>query len=334
MARLIWLLILLLGVGAAQADTLSEIREAGEVRCGVTPQAPGFAISDGAGTWRGMDADFCRAVAAAVFGDAAKVSFTAVSAAEGPAALRSGKIDVLARGAWTFRGEASTGVRVVGALFYDAYGFMVPRRLGVTSALELSGAEICVHDNGVTSLVVADYFHRRNMPHTIVDFDTADAAVQAYDAGRCDAYGGTLHALAAHSTALSDPDAHIQLSDQIAVEPRGPAVRAGDVGWAAIVRWTLFALINAEALGLTSVTVADAGPDSSELVQRFLALRDETSERFGLKAGWARDVVAAVGNYGEIYARNLGAASETGLVERGVNRLWREGGLMTAPPLR
>jgi len=333
MARFIWLLILVLDAGAAQAGTLSNVREAGEIRCGLTPQTPGFAISDGAGTWRGMDADFCRAVAAAVFGDAAKVAFTAVSEAQGPAALRSGQIDVLARESWTFRDEAGTGVRVVGALFYDAYGFMVPRQLGVTSALELSGAEICVHDNGVASLVVSDYFHRRNMPHTIVNFETADAAVQAYDAGRCDAYGGTLRALAAHATALSDPDAHIQLSDEIAVEPRGPAVRAGDGDWASIVRWTLFALINAEALGLTSVTVADAGEDSSALVQRFLALEEETGDRFGLTTGWARDVVASVGNYGEIYARNLGAASETGL-ERGVNRLWRDGGLMTAPPLR
>jgi len=333
MARLIWLLILVLGAGAAQAGTLSEIREAGEVRCGVTPQAPGFAISDGAGTWRGMDADFCRAVAAAVFGDAAKVAFTAVSAAKGAAALRSGQVDVLARESWTFRDEASTGVRVVGALFHDAYGFMVPRRLGVTSALELSGAEVCVHDKGTASLVVADYFHRRNMPHTVVRFDTADAAVQAYDAGRCDAYGGTMRTLAAHSTALSDADAHIQLSDEIAVEPRGPAVRAGDDDWAAIVRWTLFALINAEALGLTSVTVTDAGADSSMLVQRFVDLQEGSVDRFGLSAGWARNVVTAVGNYGEIYARNLGTASETGL-ERGVNRLWRDGGLMTAPPLR
>jgi len=334
-ARLAWLVMtLVLGVGGAQAQTLDRVRENGVVTCGVAPDKPGFSASDGAGGWSGLYTDFCRAIAAAVFADPAKVSFIPVSGKEGFAALRAGRIDVLAdHTTWTLARDAGDGARFAGALYYEGQGLMVPRRLGVTTVLELSGAEICVAEGSAAAMHVADYFRRQDMPHTLVTFGGAGDALHAYEAGRCDAFGGDLAELQSRRGQLARPEAHLILSDIVGVEPAGPAVRRDDPQWTGIVRWTLFALIGAEELQLTSESIADAATASSPLVGRFAGIDGALGERLGLDNAWAYNIVRMVGNYRELFARNLGEDSALDR-DRRLNRLWRDGGMLSAPPLR
>jgi len=334
-ARLAWLVMtLVLGVGAAQAGTLERVRDAGAIKCGVSPEAPGFSVPDGAGEWAGLYPGFCRAVAAAVFADPAKVAFVPVSRGAGFAALRARKIDILADyTAWTLSSDVGQNVRFVGALYHEGHGLMVPRRLGVATALELSGADVCVAKDSSTAMHVADFFRRNAMPYELVTFAAQDEALQAYDAGRCDVYAGRLARLAMHRDGLSSPDEHIVLGDVVGVEPVGPVVRQGDPRWADIVRWTLFAMIGAEALQLTSDTIDDAAASPSPLVRRFAGLDGRLGKRLGLAPNWAANVVRLVGNYGELFNRTVGEDGPLGH-ERRLNRLWRDGGLLSAPFVR
>jgi len=335
MARVALLAVLLvLSIGAAQAATLDQVREKGFIQCGVSQGLPGFSSADDTGAWTGIDTDFCRAVAAAVFADPAKVKFTPLSAKERFTALQSGEVDILARNTtWTFSRDTDAGLRFVGVLYYDGQGFMVRRQLGVTSALELSGAEICTNTGTTTELNVADYFRLHNMPYTLVAFEKSDEAVQAYDAGRCDVYTSDMSGLTAQKAKLTTPSEHMLLPEVISKEPLGPAVRQGDPQWINIVRWTLFALIAAEELGLTSENVDDALDSQSPTVRRLLGVDGNLGGKIGLEEKWAYNAIKMVGNYGELFARNLGVDSALAL-ERGLNRLWTDGGLLYAPPIR
>ena len=324
----------LLSVAAAQAATLDQVREKGFIQCGVSQGLPGFSTADDTGEWTGIDTDFCRAVAAAVFGDPAKVKFTPLSAKERFTALQSGEVDILARNTtWTFSRDTDAGLRFVGVLYYDGQGFMARRKLGVTSALELSGAEICTNTGTTTELNVADYFRQHNMPYTIVAFEKSDEAVQAYDAGRCDVYTSDMSGLNAQKAKLTNPSEHMLLPEVISKEPLGPAVRQGDPQWINVVRWTLFALIGAEELGLTSDNIDDALTSDSPAVRRFVGVDGNLGGKIGLDRKWAYNAVKLVGNYGELFARNLGTDSPLQL-ERSLNRLWTQGGLLYAPPIR
>lgn len=324
----------LMSVAAAQAATLDQVREKGFIQCGVSQGLPGFSTADDTGEWTGIDTDFCRAVAAAVFGDPAKVKFTPLSAKERFTALQSGEVDILARNTtWTFSRDTDAGLRFVGVLYYDGQGFMARRKLGVTSALELSGAEICTNTGTTTELNVADYFRQHNMPYTIVAFEKSDEAVQAYDAGRCDVYTSDMSGLNAQKAKLTNPSEHMLLPEVISKEPLGPAVRQGDPQWINVVRWTLFALIGAEELGLTSDNIDDALTSDSPAVRRFVGVDGNLGGKIGLDRKWAYNAVKLVGNYGELFARNLGTDSPLQL-ERSLNRLWTQGGLLYAPPIR
>ncbi len=325
---------LIAGVSAAQAATLDQVRERGFIQCGVSQGLPGFSTADDSGAWTGIDTDFCRAVAAAVFGDPAKVRFRPLSAKERFTALQSGEVDILSRNTtWTFGRDTSAGLRFVGVIYYDGQGFMVRRRLGVTSALELSGAEICTNTGTTTELNIADYFRVHKMPYTVVAFEKSDEAVQAYDGGRCDVYTSDISGLNAQKAKLTTPSEHMLLPEVISKEPLGPAVRQDDPQWINIVRWTLFALIGAEELGLTSGNIDDALDSNSPAIRRFAGVDGDLGGKIGLDARWAFNIVKMVGNYGELFARNLGSDSPLQL-ERGLNRLWTEGGLLYAPPIR
>jgi general L-amino acid transport system substrate-binding protein len=326
-------MMLVLGIGAAQASTLQQVREKGVVTCGVSAGRPGLSQSDDS-EWTGLFPDFCRAVAAAVFANPAKVTFVPLAKENTFAALRAGEIDLLAQPtAWTFNSDTGHGPRYVGALYHAGYGLMVPRHLGVATALELSGAEICVSEDSPAALHVADYFRRNNMPLTLVPFARAGDALQAYDTGRCDVYAGELASLDAQKQQLDSPEAHLVLPDVIGVEPLGPAVRRGDPHWVDIVRWTLFALITAEEMQLNSENIDDSRASTSPLARRFLGVDGALGQELGLGPRWAFNIVAMVGNYREVFARNLGEDSALGREGR-LNRLWNEGGMLSAPPIR
>lgn len=317
----------------AAADTLDSVRARGTLRCGISQGLPGFSTPD-AGTWRGLDTDFCRAVAAAVFGDAHRVTFVPLSAKERFTALQSGEIDLLSRNTtWTASRDLHLGLDFVGVIFYDGQGFMVPKALGVTELKDLDGATICTNAGTTSELNLADAFRSRGLTYKPLVFEKHDEVLAAYEAGRCDAYTTDISGLSASMLRLKDRSKHMLLKETISKEPLGPAVRAGDARWADVVRWTLFALIEAEELGLTQANVAAAKSDPRPPVRRLLGNEGGFGTNLGLKPDWALHVIHSVGNYGEIFARNVGQNSPLGL-ERGLNALWRDGGLMYAPPFR
>lgn len=334
-----WILVLSIALvlsvaGGVTADTLDAVKNKGYVNAGVSGKVVGFSAPDASGVWAGMDVDFVRAVAAAIFNDPAKARFTPVAFKESFTALQSGEIDILSRNTtWTYQRDTKLGLEFVGTLFYDGQGFLVPKKLGVKSALELSGASICTQSGTTTELNLSDYFISKNMTFKPVVYESADEATVIYDTGRCDVYTTDASALAARRTGLSDPAAHIILPEIISKEPLGPAVRQGDQQWSDIVRWTLFALINAEELGITSQNVDEMKTSKNPSVQRFLGVDADYGQHLGLTADWAYRIVKHVGNYGEIFERNVGPNTALGL-ERGVNALWTNGGLMYAPPIR
>ncbi|NLO79969.1 MAG: amino acid ABC transporter substrate-binding protein [Xanthomonadaceae bacterium] len=322
-------------VGLAQAaSTLEAVKQRGHLRCGVSQGLPGFSTPDGSGGWTGLDVDFCRAVAAAVLGDADKVRFAALSAKERFTALQSGEVDLLARNTtWTLSRDAELGFHFVGVLFYDGQGFMVPKELGVTSVAELDGATICSNAGTTTELNLADWFRARGMDYQPVVFEKSDEVAAAYDAGRCDAYTTDRASLYAQRNKLKNPDAHVILPELISKEPLGPLVRRGDDQWFSIVKWTLYVLIGAEELGLTSANVEEQRQRSRHPeVQRLLSVNGNSGQGLGLGPDWAYNIIRQVGNYGELYQRNLGRAPLG--IERGLNALYTDGGLMYAPPFR
>ena len=320
--------------GVAMAGTLQDVRAKGFIQAGVNGDLFGFGKADDKGVWKGLDVDTARAIAAAVFGDADKVKYTPLTAKTRFTALQSGEIDVLTRNCTQTLGrDTALGLDFVQVNYYDGQGFLVPKKLGVKSALELSGASICTQSGTTTELNLSDYFISKNMTFKPVVYESADEATVIYDTGRCDVYTTDASALAARRTGLSDPAAHIILPEIISKEPLGPAVRQGDQQWSDIVRWTLFALINAEELGITSQNVDEMKTSKNPSVQRFLGVDADYGQHLGLTADWAYRIVKHVGNYGEIFERNVGPNTALGL-ERGVNALWTNGGLMYAPPIR
>jgi general L-amino acid transport system substrate-binding protein len=320
--------------GVAHADeTLDAVMEKGSIQCGVSQGLPGFSNPDDAGEWTGLDVDFCRAMAAAIFNDPEAVKFTPLSAKVRFTALTSGEIDVLSRNTtWTMSRDSDFG-EFVGVNYYDGQGFMVPTSLGVASATELDGAAVCTNTGTTTELNVADYFRAQGMEYTVVAFEKADEVVAAYDAGRCDVYTTDRSGLAAQRTKLSAPDDHMVLPEIISKEPLGPLVRHGDAQWGDIARWTLACMINAEEAGIDSSNVAEMMESTDPNIQRILGADGDLGSKIGLDNGFCANVITAVGNYGESYDRNVGPDTQLAL-ERGLNALWSDGGVLYAPPMR
>ena len=327
--------LLLLANSTAFAQTLEAVQEKDFIQCGVSQGLPGFSNPDEDGNWSGIDVDFCRGVAAAVFGDPDKVKYTPLSAKERFTALQSGEVDILSRNTtWTLTRDSALGLNFAGINYYDGQGFMVREDLGVNSALELDGASVCTNIGTTTELNLADYFRANDMDYELVAFEKADEVVAAYDAGRCDVYTTDQSGLAAQRLKLTEPDAHKVLPEVISKEPLGPVVRHGDDQWLDIVKWTLYAMIEAEELGVNSANVEQMKAESENpSIKRLLGTEGEMGEALGLPNQWAYNVIAQVGNYGEIYERNVGIETPLGL-ERGLNALWKNGGLMYAMPIR
>ena len=319
---------------AAEAQTLDAVKSRGHVLCGVSQGLPGFSNPDDKGNWTGIDVDVCRAVAAAVFGDDSKVKFVPLSAKERFTALQSGETDVLSRNTtWTFTRDNSLGLEFVGVNYYDGQGFMVRKDLGVTKATELAGAAVCTNTGTTTELNVADYFRANKMDYKVVAFEKADEVVAAYDAGRCDVYTTDRSGLAAQRTKLKQPDAHVVLPEIISKEPLGPAVRHGDSQWADIVRWSLNTMIIGEELGITSANVDKMKGSSNPEVKRMLGQEANFGEQLGLGQDFAYSILKNVGNYEEAYNRNVGPDTPLKL-DRGLNAVWKDGGILYAPPFR
>ncbi len=321
--------------GGAQAGLLETIKERGNLECGTNTGLAGFAEISDTGEWTGFDIDFCRALAAAIFGDPSKVDFTPLNTQERFTALQSGEIDVLMRNtSWTFSRDTNLGLDFAGISYYDGQGFMVPRSLGVETALDLDGARICVQTGTTTELNVADYFRANGMEFETIVVRTVDESRANYLAEACDAYTTDVSALAAVRTTFPDPSAHMILPEVISKEPLGPAIRHGDQDWADVVRWVLLATILAEELGVTAENVATLKDSATNPeIRRLLGSEGALGGYLGLSDDWAFRVISTVGNYGQIFERGLGKDSTLNL-ERGLNRLWTDGGLHYAPPLR
>lgn len=324
------------GMGMAQeGSTLAQVQERDSLNCGVNTGLVGFAAPDASGNWSGFDIAYCRAVAAAVLGDPNKVRFVPTTGQTRFTALASGEVDILARNStWTFSRDTDLGLDFAGVNYYDGQGFMVRSDLGVTSAKELDGATICIQTGTTTELNLADYFRANNMSYTPVNIDSNAEGEQQYMAGACDAYTTDASGLAATRAAFADPENHIILPEIISKEPLGPAVRHGDNNWGDIARWTLNALIAAEEYGVTSRNIEELVRSSENPeVQRLLGTTDELGAMIGLDAEWARRAILAGGNYGEIFAANIGEQTPIGLA-RGLNAQWTQGGLLYAQPFR
>ena len=323
-----------LTAGAASAQTLDAVKQRGAVQCGVTTGLAGFAAPNDVGEWEGFDVDFCRAMAAAVFGDPDMVNYTPTTAKERFTALQSGEIDLLARNTtWTFSRDVNLGFEFVGINYYDGQGFMVRTDLGVDSALELDGASVCIQTGTTTELNLADYFRTNGMSFEPVTVDTADQAREAYEAARCDAYTTDASGLAAQRSSMSDPSAHKILPEIISKEPLGPLVRHGDNQWGDIARWVLNAMVTAEELGVTSENASDMTDSENPEIRRLLGSEGELGAMLGLSNDFAYNVITMVGNYSEVYENNIGVDTPLGL-ERGLNALWNDGGVLYSPPFR
>ena len=320
--------------GSLQAATLDDVKAKGHVQCGVSQGLPGFSNQDDSGNWTGLDVDLCRAVAAAVFGDATKAKFSPLSAKERFTALSSGEIDVLSRNTtWTMTRDTQLGLNFAGVNYYDGQGLMVPSKLGVKSAKELDGANICTNTGTTTELNITDYFRANKMSFELVAFEKADEVVAAYNAGRCDVYTTDRSGLAAQRLKLDDPNAHTVLPEIISKEPLGPVVRQGDDQWFNIVKWVHNAMVNAEEMGIDSGNVEEMAKSDNPGIKRLLGTEGEFGAKLGLPADWAMQAIKQVGNYGQSYEANVGPETPLKL-QRGVNALWKSGGLMYAPPIR
>src|SRR5216684_449608 len=320
-------------VAAASAQTLKKVKDRGSLICGVSQGLPGFSNPDDKGNWTGFDVDFCRAIAAALLNDAGKVKFTPLSAKDRFEPLKTGDIDLLSRNTtWTLSRDVAYG-NFAGVTYYDGQGFMVRKALKVNSALELTGASVCTQTGTTTELNLADYFRANNMKYEVIAFGTADETVKAYEAGRCDAFTTDVSQLYAEKLKLVNPNDHVILPDIVSKEPLGPLVRHGDDQWFDVVKWTHFAMLNAEELGVSSKTVDEAMKSNQPEIRRLLGVEGNFGEQLGLSKDWVVRIVKQVGNYGEVFDRNVGAGSKLG-ISRGLNRLWTKGGIQYAPPIR
>lgn len=322
-------------VTGADAGLLDDVRKNGFIKCGVSQGLPGFSNPDAKGDWTGLDVDVCRGIAAAIFGDPAKVKYAPLSAKERFTALQSREVDLLSRNTtWTLVRDTSLGLNFTGVTYYDGQGFMVPRKLNVRSAKQLNGASVCVNIGTTTELNLADYFRANSMTYKPVVFEKADEVVAAYDAGRCDVYTTDRSGLAAQRLKMKAPDDHVVLPEIISKEPLGPAVRHGDDQWFDVVKWVLYAMLEAEEYGVNSENVDQMKANSKDpVVKRLLGLEGDMGQNLGLPNEWAYNVIKKVGNYAEIYDRNVGPKTPLKL-ERGVNALWNKGGLHYPMPVR
>ncbi|QSP93505.1 amino acid ABC transporter substrate-binding protein [Marinobacter salinisoli] len=319
---------------AMAATTLENVKEKGHLQCGVTNGLPGFSQPDEDGNWTGIDVDTCRAISAAIFGDAKSVEFTPLTAKERFTALQSGEIDVLSRNTtWTLTRDASLGLNFAGVNYYDGQGFMVNKDIGVSDATELDGATVCIQSGTTTELNLSDYFRAKGMEFKPIVFDTSEQTVQGFSAGRCDVLTSDRSQLAALRSKLADPASAVILPNTISKEPLGPVVRQGDDQWFNVVKWVLNVQINAEELGVTSENVDDMLKSDNPNIQRLLGSDGNLGEMLGLAHDFGYEVIKHVGNYGEMYDRNVGPDTPLGL-ERGVNNLWNNGGVLYAPPVR
>ena len=324
----------LAAVTAAQAGTLDDVKAKGFIQCGSNPSLIGFGFPDDQNNWTGFDVDFCRALAAAIFNDPTKVKFTPLSAKERFTALQSGEIDVLSRNTtWTMSRDTSLGLKFAGVTYYDGQGFLVKKSLGVNSAVNLNGASVCTQTGTTTELNLADYFKANNMTYQVVAFEQEQEVLKAYEDGRCDVYTTDQSGIYAQRLKLAMPDDHVVLPEIISKEPLGPLVRQGDDAWFNVVKWTYYALINAEDLGITQKNVDEMKNSANPEVGRFMGKEGDFGTGIGLTNDWAYQIIKHVGNYGEVFDRNLGEGSQL-KIARGKNALWSKGGLQYAPPIR
>jgi general L-amino acid transport system substrate-binding protein len=318
---------------AAWTQILKAVKDRGSLICGVSQGLPGFSNPDDKGNWTGFDVDFCRAVAAAVLNDATKVKFTPLSAKDRFEPLKTGDIDLLSRNTtWTLQRDIANG-NFTAVTYYDGQGFMVRKALKVNSALELNGASICTQTGTTTELNLADYFRANNMKYEVIAFATADETIKAYESGRCDVFTTDMSQLYAERLKIGAPNDHVILPEIISKEPLAPLVRHGDDQWFDIVKWTIFAMLNAEELGVSSKTIDDALKSNQPEIRRLLGLEGNFGEQLGVGKDWVVRIVRQVGNYGEVFDRNVGAGSKLN-ISRGLNRLWTKGGIQYAPPIR
>ncbi len=320
--------------GKANATTLENVWQQGFVNCGANGSLPGFAIADNNGKWTGFDVDFCRAVAAAVLGSAEKVKFTRLSTKERFSALQSGEVDLLARNTtWSLTRDTALGLNFAGVNYYDGQGFMVRWNLGIKSATELGGAIICLNLGTTTELNLADFFRINKMEYRVVDYEYDENVIATYDSGKCDVMTSDRSGLAGYRLKLKEPGAHVILPDVISKEPLGPVVRHGDDQWLDIVRWTLYAMLEAEESGINSKNVDKMKQSKNPVVRRLLGVEGNMGENLGIDNGWAYRIIKQVGNYAESYERNIGPNTPLKL-PRGLNKLWKDGGIQYPMPVR
>lgn len=325
---------LFVSVSVTQAITLQEVQRRGELLCGVSTGIPGFSNPDEKGTWAGFDVDLCRAVAAATLGDASKIKVIPLAAKERLTAVQSGEVDMLSSNAtWTLTRDTALGLHFAGINYYDGQGFMALKNLGVKSALDLNGLTICLQSGTTTALNLTDYFKENNMEYKAIAFDTSDQTVRAFKAGRCDVLTSDQSQLYALRIKLENPENAVVLPEVISKEPLGPVVRQGDDAWFNIVRWTLFAMINAEENGVSTANVDEMKKSTNPKVLRLLGMEGLKGKGLGLNDDWAYQVIKQVGNYGEVFERNVGRESPL-KIDRGLNALWNKGGILYAPPFR
>ncbi|ALG68370.1 amino acid ABC transporter substrate-binding protein [Beggiatoa leptomitoformis] len=326
--------LLISGSIAHAGTTFDAVKKKGFVQCGVNTGLPGFSSPDDKGNWTGLDVDFCRAVAATVFGDASKVKFTPLNAKERFTALQSGEVDILSRNTtWILTRDTSLGLNFVGTIYYDGQGFLVSKKLEVKSALELDGATVCIQAGTTTELNLADYFREKGMKYTPITFDNSDQTAQGFETGRCDVLTSDQSQLYALRIKLKDPSAAVVLPEVISKEPLGPSVRQGDSEWFNVVKWTLFGLINAEEAGISSTNIDVLKKNANPALARLLGMEGNMGELLGVPNDWVYKMVKQVGNYGEIFERNVGQGSPL-KIARGLNSLWTTGGIQYAPPIR
>jgi general L-amino acid transport system substrate-binding protein len=318
----------------AKTSTLDTVKARGVMNCGSGTGLAGFGLPDAQGNWTGLDVDMCRAVSAAVFNDPTKIKFVSLSAKDRFTALQSGEIDVLSRNTtWTSSRDTSLGLNFAGVNYYDGQGFMVKKTAKIASALELNGASVCVQQGTTTELNLADYFRANKLELKAVTFATNDETVKAYEGGRCDAFTTDASGLYAERLRMAKMDDHMVLPEIISKEPLGPSVRHGDDQWLDIVKWTHYAMVTAEELGITKANVDEQMKSTNPDVKRLLGTEGKHGEALGLSNDWAYRVITHVGNYGEIFEKNVGAGSQL-KISRGLNNLWTKGGLQYAPPIR
>ncbi|MCA3593929.1 MAG: amino acid ABC transporter substrate-binding protein [Methylobacterium sp.] len=319
---------------AASAQTLNQVKQRGVLQCGSNTGLAGFGQPDAQGNWTGLDVDYCRAVAAAIFNDPGKVKFVPLSAKDRFTALQSGEVDLLVRNTtWTLSRDTSLGLEFSVVNYYDGQGFMVRKKLNVKSAMDLSGASVCSQQGTTTELNLADFFRANKLKYEPVIFATSDETIKAYDAGRCDVFTTDSSGLYAERLKLTNPDDHMILPEIISREPLGPSVRQGDAQWNDLVKWTHFAMVNAEELGVSRANVDEQLKSSNPEIRRLLGVEGKFGDMLGLTDDWAYRIIKHVGNYGEVFEKNVGQGSRL-KINRGVNALWNKGGLQYAPPIR